>query len=508
MRQTTFTAGTLYSALKQAAEPRSEASALVHDDRVITYANLIQQIDLVASYLHGLGLRQGETIAAFSQNRPEFAIYFYAAAKLGLVFVPLNFNLTETEITYVLQHCEAKYLFWDEAAAAAMKVNVPGVKFESMCVPNPDSVTGESPCDSRINPDSDLVIAYTSGSTGNPKAVAISHRSTLNAARSLIELWDLSDTDTTIVATPLGFLLGLSTATTVSLLAGMKVVIHRRFHPAEVLEAFITHKATIYTGVPTMYSMMLEYSEQQGKHFDLKGMRALISCGAPMPDELVKRFESKFGQSLQNYYGMTECYPLIGKYATDSVPLPHGAVGKVAPGAVISTVAADGKPCAPLQEGEFLVKAPSVMSRYHKDPALTQSVIQDGWFKTGDLGYIDEQGYVFITGRIKDVIIKGGANISPLEVENTLMSHPDVSSAAVIGVPDKIYGETPVAYVVKRPGSSLDEQAAIAHATAHLAKFKIPSAVIFCEELPLGKTGKVDKAALRKEWENSHIATA
>ena len=257
-----------------------------------------------------------------------------------------------------------------------------------------------------------------------------------------------------------------------------------------------------------MYSMMLEYSEQQGKNFDLSGVRALISSGAPMSDELLKRFASKFGQSLQNYYGMTECYPLIGRYATDPVPLPHGAVGKIVPGAVITAVTPDGKPCAVRQEGEFLVKAPSMMTRYHKDPKLTSSVVDQGWFKTGDLGYIDEQGYVFITGRIKDVIIKGGANISPLEVENTLMNHPDVTSAAVIGVPDKIYGETPVAYVVRRPGSSLDEEAAIAHATAHLAKFKIPSAIYLCEELPLGKTGKVDKTALRKEWENAHAAIA
>ncbi|MFW0756322.1 class I adenylate-forming enzyme family protein [Pseudomonas sp. H11T01] len=508
MQSKSFTASTLYSAIKQTAESRGLATALVHENRVTTYAELIRQVDLVASYLHDLGLRQGETISAFSQNCPEFAIYFYAAAKLGLVFVPLNFNLTETEIAYILRHCEAKYLFWDEAAASTMKVDVSGVGFKPLQIPEVTLATAECPCDSRINPDSDLVIAYTSGSTGNPKAVAISHRSTLKAALSLIELWDLSDKDTTIVAAPLGFLLGLSTATTVGLLAGMKVVIHRRFHPAEVLEAFIKHKATVYNGVPTMYSMMLEYSEQQDKSFDLSGMRAIISSGAPMPDELLKRFASKFGKSLQNYYGMTECYPLIGKYAADPLPLAHGAVGKIVPGALIYAINPDGKACAPLQEGEFLVKAPSMMTRYHKDPVLTQSVFQDGWFKTGDLGYIDEQGYVYITGRIKDVIIKGGANISPLEVENTLMIHPDVASVAVIGVPDKIYGETPIAYVVKRPGSILDQQTVVAHATTHLAKFKIPSAIIFCLELPVGKTGKVDKNALRKEWDKSHQATA
>ncbi|WP_223596691.1 class I adenylate-forming enzyme family protein [Pseudomonas sp. A-R-19] len=503
MSEQPFTAPTLYGALSQSAMARPDSIALIYEGESITYAELMRRVDSVAEYLHGLGLRGGQTIAAFSQNRPEFVIFFYAAAKLGIVFVPLNFNLTALEVTYVLNHCEAKYLFRDDAAAASMDLDVPSVQLETLCIPEVSSEPASLPRDVDVDADSDVVIAYTSGSTGNPKAVAISHRATLNAALSLIELWGLSDKDTTVVAAPLGFLLGLSTATTVGLLAGMKVVINRRFHPAEVLDAFIEHQATIYNGVPTMFSMMLEYSEQQGKDYDLSGVRALICSGAPMPDELLNRFARRFQKPLQNYYGMTECYPLIGKYASDAVPFPSGAVGRIAPGANISVVGPQGQSCAPGEEGELLAQAPSTLTRYHKDPDLTQLAFTNGWFKTGDLGYIDERGYVFITGRLKEIIIRGGANISPVEVENTLLRHPEVVAAAVLGVPDKTYGEVPVAYVVRRAGSELSEASVITHAEKELAKFKVPAAITFCPELPLGKTGKVDKAQLRKLWDQA-----
>lgn len=504
MQDTSFASTTLYSALSEVANRQLSAEAIVYEDRVISYAQLIEQVDLVAAYLSSLGLKSGNSIAAFGQNSPEFVIFYYAAAKLGLVFVPLNFNLTPGEIAYILGHCEAQLLFLDDQATSLITGAPETAGFaqqiKPLRMPHASDFGDAQQLIAPPKPQHDLIIAYTSGSTGNPKAVVMDHDAQLGAAHALARFWGLTPNDATVVAAPLGFLLGLSTACTVGLLAGMKVVIHRRFHPAEVLESMIKHKVTVYNGVPTMYSMMLEYSEQQEKQFDLSNTRALICSGAPLSDELKARFETRFSQQIQNYYGMTECYPLIGKYADDPVALPEGCVGRIAPGAALLIVDTNGKVCQPGEAGEIWTRAASMLKRYHKDPKLTEASLVDGWFKSGDLGYVDANGYVYLTGRIKDIIIKGGANISPVEVENVIQRHQDVQDAAVIGVTDERYGEVPVAFVVLRKGAELSEDALLQHCRTSLAKFKVPDYIRFRESLPLGKTGKIDKLVLKQQW--------
>lgn len=510
MQDTTFTSTTLYSALADIALGTPSAPAIVYEGQTIQYSELIERIDVVADYLNSLGLRGGHAIAAFGQNSPDFAIHYYAAAKLGVVFVPLNFNLTPAEIAYILNHCEAKFLFLDDDATALMINSSETAMFRSQFRPLRMPARSEWGVNliapSVPEADHDLIIAYTSGTTGTPKAVVMDHNAQLGAAKALKEFWGLNSKDCTVVAAPLGFLLGLSTATTVGLLNGMKVVLHRRFHPAEVLDSMVEHKVTVYTGVPTMYSMMLEYSEQQDITYDLSKVRSLICCGAPLADELKKRFETRFCQRLQNYYGMTECYPLIGKFANDPNPLPEGCVGRIAPNASIRIVASDGKECEPDVAGEMLVKAASMLKRYHKDPALTEASLVDGWFKSGDLGSIDAAGYIYITGRIKDIIIRGGANISPVEIENVLHRHPEVQDAAVIGVSDERYGEVPVAFITRRQGCEALESNLLQHCKVALAKFKVPASIIVCDALPLGSTGKVDKQALKKQWTELNTA--
>ncbi|MGO4568747.1 class I adenylate-forming enzyme family protein [Rhizobium sp. 2YAF20] len=498
---TSRSSNTVYDALVNVARAQPDRTAITFGERSYSYGELIGRIDRVAGKLREHGVREGDAVSAFSQNRPEFIFCFLATTKIGGIFVPLNFNLTNSEVGYILTHSDAKFLFHDEMVADLSELNLPQGMRRSINELDGDTGDAATAPAATVDSGDDLLIAYTSGSTGFPKAVVLSNQAQLNAAASFKELFALSAEDTTVLGAPLGFLLGLSTITTVSLLAGARVIVNRRFHPGEILEALVRDNATIFHGVPTMFSMMLEYSEQQNANYDLSKMRALICSGSPLLDELRQRFARRFGKELQDYFGMTESYPVFGRYASDPVDPPNGSVGKVVPGAALRVLNSEGNDCRNGTHGELLIKAPSMVKRYHKDPELTAASYLDGWFKTGDIGYKDDQGYVYITGRIKDLIRRGGANVAPVEIENVLLRHPEVQDAAVIGVPDRIFAEVPVAYVVRKNGSVLTREALVSFASESLAKFKLPANVYFETELPLGKTGKIDKKALRSRWD-------
>jgi long-chain acyl-CoA synthetase len=407
--------------------------------------------------------------------------------------------MTPPEVEYTFHHSGSRVLFYD-AAVAARSGGAAGVPILILREPlvGPDAKPAAP-----VKPDDDFLIIYTSGTTGTPKAIVLDHTAQMMGPVALATMWGLTENDVTLVALPLGYLYGLSTASAVGLQSGGKVVILRRFHPRDVLEALVAHEATIYHGVPTMFSMMLEYCEQRDLTFDLSGVRALICAGAPLPEEMWKRFTTRFGKELQNYYAMTEATPVFGKYSADPQPIPDGAVGKAAPGLVVKIVRQDGSECDVGEDGEILVRAAATMKRYMNAPEQTAAALKDGLFRSGDLGRRDANGYYYITGRIKDVIIRGGANISPSEVEAVLAAHPAVQNAAVVGAPDRIFGEIPVAFVVRRHGMELTEEELISHAQAVLSDFKVPRRYFFETELPLGKTGKVDKAALKKHCEEA-----
>jgi long-chain acyl-CoA synthetase len=283
----------------------------------------------------------------------------------------------------------------------------------------------------------------------------------------------------------------------VGLQSGGTVAILRRFHPRDVLEGLVSHRATIYHGVPTMYSMMLDYCEQRGLTYDLSGVRTLICAGAPLPEEMQQRFTKRFGKVIQNYYAATETTPVFGTFANDPRPIPKGSVGRAAPGLQVRIIRPDGTDCGDNEDGEVLVRAAATMKCYLNNPEQTNAAFRDGLFRTGDLGRRDSDGHFYLTGRIKDIVIRGGANISPSEVEAVLSSHPSVQDIAVVGGPDRIFGEVPVAFVVVRHGASVTQEDLIAYAEKTLSDFKVPRTIHFETELPLGLTGKFDKKALK-----------
>ncbi|EEF25182.1 AMP dependent CoA ligase, putative, partial [Ricinus communis] len=281
--------------------------ALRSGDAVLTYAQLVQQVEQLVGRLRRVGIGASSTVASLCENRVEVVLLYYAMGKIGGTFVSVNPSLTAPEVSYILDHAGVAVLLHDDkmrpvAESAATQVPATrAVHFDEL-----DSVQGIKGDGASAHATENFQIAYTSGSTGRPKAVAFDQKAEVDGNQSLIELWGMTPSDVTVVALPLGFLYGLSTASSMTLQAGAEVVLMRRFHPREVLEAFVQHRATVFHGVPTMFAMMLEYVEQNNVDVDLSFMRLLVSAGAPLSRELRNRFEAKFKKRVDDYYGLTE----------------------------------------------------------------------------------------------------------------------------------------------------------------------------------------------------------
>src|SRR5688572_5149138 len=446
------------SLLREVAAARGDAPAIRFGDRHLTYRDLLQEIDGTVPALSAHGIGPGIAFAVLCQNRLEVMVAYYAAARIGAVFVPINPSLTAREVTHIIAHSGAVRLFHDEAMSGVAEQAAPASlrrPLEALSAAADGAASGAH----AVDPTDDFLIIYTSGSTGTPKAVLFDQQAEIAGNASLIEMWGITGSDITLVALPLGFLYGLSTAAATGLQVGSQVVIQRRFHPGEVLQAMAQHRVTIYHGVPTMFTMMLDYAEQNDLHIDLSFMRLLICAGAPLSAELKARFQARFGKAIDDYYALTEVRPVFGRFAGDQNPVPAGAIGRASPDAIIRIVDGAGTEVADGVHGELVVRAPSTLKRYFKDESLTQAAFLGDLFRTGDLGFRDVRGFYHLTGRIKDIIIRGGANVAPAEVEGVIGRHAGVQSAAVIGVPDRKYGEVPVAFVIRRSGADVTPEA-------------------------------------------------
>ena len=487
--------------LRNVAASRGGADAIHFGGRTLAYSAFLAEIDRAASALRMMDIGKGSTLAILSENRLEVMTAYYAAAGLGAVFVPINPSLSLREVAHIMDHSGASLLFHDEAMRAIAEGAAPGARRKPLAAMLEGAASSRRrTAQAAIAPDDDFLIIYTSGSTGTPKAVLFDQQAEVRGNASLIEMWGITERDVTLVALPLGFLYGLSTAAATGLQAGGKVIILRRFHPGEVLQALAAHRASIYHGVPTMFTMMLDYAEQNGLAIDLSFMRLLICAGAPLSAELKQRFARRFNKAIDDYYALTEVRPVFGRFARDAQDIPAGAIGRAAPDAEIRIVDGQGRDVTDGEAGELLVRAPSTLKRYFKDEALTRSSLQDGLFRTGDLGFRDRHGFYHLTGRIKDIIIRGGANIAPAEVEGVIARFPGVLAAAVIGVADRKYGEVPVAFIVPRACANVTAETLAAHCRHDLAEYKMPAAFHLMEAFPLGVTGKVDKKALKALW--------
>ncbi|GGN86986.1 fatty-acyl-CoA synthase [Streptomyces albiflavescens] len=477
-------------------------TALIHGDTGVTYAELYARTTRLAQALRALGLRRGDRIAYLGPNHPAYLETLFAAGVLGAVFVPLNPRLAGPEIAYQLSDSGAKALVY-APSLAGLVAGLPGSTDVRTFVEVGDhyeeliAEAGDEAIDQPVTADDTCIIMYTSGTTGRPKGAMLTHGNlTWNAVNVLVD-HDLIADERALVSAPLFHTAGLNMLTLPVLLKGGTCVLVESFDPAATFGLIERHRITFMFGVPTMFDQVARHPRWADA--DLSSLRILTCGGSPVPTALIAAYQER-GLTFLQGYGMTEAAP--GTLFLDA----EHAVGKAGSAGVphffsdVRVVRPDFMPVDVGETGEVVVRGPHVMPGYWGLPDETAAVFADGWFRSGDAARIDEDGYVFIVDRIKDMIISGGENIYPAEIEDLLLAHPDIVECAVIGVADDKWGEVPRAVVVAREGVDLDPDAVLASLAGRLAKYKIPKSVVIADELPRTASGKLLKSRVRTRY--------
>ena len=524
----------LAAILEQHTRRKPDAEALVCGDRRMTYAQLNGWANQIANGLAASGIRRGDHVALLCPNLPYFPAVYFGILKTGATVVPLNVLLKPREIAYHLRDSDAKALFcfqgtpelpMAEAAKAAVAV-VPSCKQLIVLPhptapqaagvldadPGPDVVTiaqyvgGQPPTfdTCATSPEDTAVILYTSGTTGQPKGAELTHLNmTMNGMISA-ELCAGSSDEHGRHATAITLPLFHATAQTAQMLAylhlGGTLVLLPRFDPAVLLGVMAAERITHWVGVPTMYWTLLRHAKESmskaASSAEALGLRLAVSGGAPMPVELMKDFEQTFGVRIIEGYGLSETAPVATFNHLDR-PSKPGTVGQPLFAVDIMIVNDQDEPVETGQPGEVVIRGHNVMKGYYKRPEETAQAMRNGWFHTGDIGVLDPDGYLSIVDRKKDMILRGGFNVYPRELEEVMLTHPAISMVAVIGVPDERLGEEVKAFVVKKPDAEVTEDELRSWCKDQFASYKYPRLIEFRTELPTSATGKILKRELR-----------
>ena len=484
-----------------------EHVSLVFQDQHWTNVAMNRAARKLASGLRQLGVKRGDRVAINMPNCPEVFQSFQAVWKIGAVVVPVNYLVGEAETAHIYEDCGAETVIGSPellpkiAAARARARSVKnviliGAKTADGTFSYTDLMeAGSEQLETVPTDDEDLAtLVYTAGTTGKPKGVMHSHHGLYSCARTVLDTLTWPENQVTIFVLPLCHMYGLGSMVTDSLKGGGKAVVLPTFDIESIFEAMGKHRGNIFVGVPTMYVYMLLYPHPE--KYDLGSMWWWQSGSAPLGLETWKAFKEKFGSEIVEGWGMTETAALS---CTNPIrgPVKVGSIGKPMKGVQMKIVDSTGGDLAVGREGEIIIRTPSIMKGYWKKPRETAEVLRNGWLHTGDIGYIDEDGYFFITDRKKDLIIKAGENIHPREIDEVICAHPKVCEAAAVGIGDDLYGEDIKAFVVLKPGEQCSQQEIIDWCTARLKRFKSPKQVRFVEALPKNLIGKVLRRELR-----------
>ena len=479
-----------------ASSARDGARVAVKLDQLeLTYAQLDGAIAHLAGLLHAKGFSPGDRVGIMLPNVPHFAICYYGVLRAGGIVVPMNVLLKEREVAYYLGDSGAKLVFaWEAFAQDA----IPGAEqagAECLVVAPAEfaRVVGAAPPRPELADAADddtAVILYTSGTTGTPKGAELTHANLRSNCQSANKLFDLDANAVVLGALPLFHSFGQTCALNATIAGGGTLTLIPRFDPVKALEIIARDRVTVFEGVPTMYGALLHTPDHE--RFDTSSLAICVAGGAALPVELLRAFDKAFDCKVLEGYGLSETSPVASFNHPDRERKP-GSIGTPLEGVEMKVVDDNDHEVPRGEPGEIVIRGPNVMKGYWERPDATAEVIRDGWFHTGDMATEDEDGYFFIVDRKKDMIVRGGYNVYPREVEEVLYEHPAVREAAVIGVADEEYGEEVGAAVVLKDGTDASPEELRDYVRSKIAAYKYPRHVWFVGDLPKGPTGKVLK---------------
>lgn len=441
-------------------------------DRVVAASNALSAI----------GVGRGDVVAVVLPNRVELVVVLFAAWRLGACVTPVNPALTDAETRFQISDAGAKAVVGQRADSALVTMDV-------------GELDGSGPARPAVAPAEDdlALLIYTSGTTGSPKGVMLDHANIAAMCRMVVNALELGPDDHSLLVLPLFHVNGIVVSILSPLLAGGRATIAGRFRPEAFLGTVRRVRPTYFSAVPAIYARLVELPADVDA--DPSSLRYAICGAAPMPAELIERFEHRFGVPVVEGYGLSEgtCASTLNPIHGERRP---GTVGFPLPGQEVALMGPDGA-LLDTGPGEVVVRGPNVMRGYLNRPGASATTVVDGWLHTGDVGRLDDDGYLVLVDRIKDMIIRGGENLYPKEIENALYTHPSVLEAAVIGIPDPVLGEVPAAHVALYPGAGATADDLLAHCRERLARIKLPVAIHLAGSLPKNPVGKIDKSALR-----------
>jgi long-chain acyl-CoA synthetase len=488
--------------LEDSARERPNHPAVKLNDASLSYAQLDRAARGVASSLQRRGLEPGSHVALMIPNVPEFTIAYFGILYAGCGVVPLNVLLSAPEVAYHLQDSDSQLLiahpfFTDPATKGAEGAGVP-IVWAGGEGPGTLAELGEAePLETLepTDPNATAVILYTSGTTGRPKGAELTHLNLLlNCSVVVPRLIPIGEDDVALATLPLFHSFGQTCIQNATIAQGGSFTLLPRFTPEEAFEIMQRDRVTVFAGVPTMYFALLNHPG--GESYDLSSLRFCMTGGAAMPVEVMKAFEEKYPVQILEGFGLSETSP-VASFNTLGKPRKPGSIGYPVWGVQMRIFDDKDQPVADGEPGEICIRGHNIMKGYYKRPEATAEALRNGWFHSGDIGIRDPDGSFRIVDRKKDMIIRGGFNVYPREIEEVLYAHPDIVEAAVIGVPHESHGEEVKAVVVLGPGKSLSAETLIAYCRERLAAYKYPRLIEFTDSLPKGPTGKILKRELQ-----------